>query len=424
MKEPAAAEPQGSPPETKPPLKEQLSPEVSLRSAVCARWALVAMLLVLLCQWTTVTFNYSGRWSGLFVTGERFPPPAAIAQDVYVHPGAGYDGQFYRIVAHDPWQQRGFGKAIDVERLRYQRILVPALAWILGMGHDAWIDGAYIAVILAFLFTGTYGLSLWLQRAGHAPAWALLFVAIPATAISLERMTIDIATAALAVLLVVLGRDRLVWSTVLLAAACLNRETGLVLVAAAVMVELTHRAWKRAAVLALAILPMGIWYLFLPASPGTGLKAGGMVPSWLGSKLGLGILERLWNPPLYELAGSWEPLVRQLDRVALVGMLLVLVLAAGVIWRTPRQWGFVEFGVLLHLLLFFAVNSMFFWNAVHGYARPFGPLFALLLIHFRPSAAGFALAIAAMVMVNLRVGFDLLWQVRGVVEGLGTLVPR
>jgi hypothetical protein len=419
MRDPAAAEPQGALPETKP-VPKKLSPPS--RSAVCAGWSAVAVLLVLMCQWITVTFNYSGRWSGLFVIGERFLPPAAIAQDVHVHPGAGYDGQFYRVVAHDPWQQRGFGKAIDEARLRYQRILVPALAWTVAIGHDTWIDGAYIGVILGFLFAGTYGLGLWLQRAGHAPAWALLFMAIPATAISLDRMTIDIATTALAVLLVVLGRDRLAWSMILLAAACLNRETGLLLAAAAVMVELSHRAWKRAAVLASAALPMGIWYLFLPASAGEGLKAGGTVPSWLARKLGLGIVERLWDPPVYGMAGSWEPLVRQLDRVALVGMLLALALAIVVIWKTPRKWGFVEFVLLLHVLLFFAVNSLRFWDAVHGYARPFGPLFAMLLIYFRPRAAGFALAIAAMGLVNLRVGFDLLWQIRGIADGLGAVV--
>ena len=46
-------------------------------------------------------------------------------------PSPGYDGQVYHLIAHDPWMRRGSAEAIVYPTFRYQRILVPALAWML-----------------------------------------------------------------------------------------------------------------------------------------------------------------------------------------------------------------------------------------------------------------------------------------------------
>ena len=87
--------------------------------------ALLAALLVLAWQATTVHFNYAGNWTGLFCTGASLPvPPELDAGTVRsVHP-IGYDGQMYRYIAHDPFFQRDYARYVDDDRLRYRRCLL------------------------------------------------------------------------------------------------------------------------------------------------------------------------------------------------------------------------------------------------------------------------------------------------------------
>ena len=76
-------------------------------------------------------FNYAGNWTALFMTGDLSPTPPAELPRTYVFPGSyGYDGQFYRYVAHLPWFRADWARYFDSPRMRYYRILVPALAWL------------------------------------------------------------------------------------------------------------------------------------------------------------------------------------------------------------------------------------------------------------------------------------------------------
>ena len=81
--------------------------------------------------------------------------------------------------------------------LRYRRILVPALAWALALGRDSAIHAAYLAVILGFVFLGVYWLARAIESRGRHPAWGLMFVIMPASLVSMDRMTVDVALAAL-----------------------------------------------------------------------------------------------------------------------------------------------------------------------------------------------------------------------------------
>src|ERR1035441_10957023 len=90
------------------------------------------MLAVLSWQAATVHFNYGGNWTALFMTGEFHPPPPHLAGHTYLFKAStGYDGQFYRYVAHAPWYRADWARYYDSPRLRNERILVPALAWVL-----------------------------------------------------------------------------------------------------------------------------------------------------------------------------------------------------------------------------------------------------------------------------------------------------
>src|SRR5271170_3248559 len=136
---------------------------------------LLAVAILWSCQFLTVHYNYAGNWTALFRIRSSMPVPAFLkGEELYTFPGTqGYDGQVYHLIAHDPWMRRGSADAIVYPAFRYQRILVPALAWILALGQDRWIHATYFAVILGFAFLGVYWLSQFAMRAGRSAAWGL-----------------------------------------------------------------------------------------------------------------------------------------------------------------------------------------------------------------------------------------------------------
>jgi hypothetical protein len=210
--------------------------------------ALAGALLAGCWQAATVHFNYGGNWTALFCTGSFFPTPPGLAAGTYTFKGSnGYDGQFYRYVAHDPWLQKGWSKYRDQPLLRRSRIVVPALAWILAGGQDPCIDAAYIAVVLLCIGLGIYWLARYLTSLHLNPAWALVFLLIPGTLISIDRLTIDIALIALTVARVwYIRSDSPVRLYVVLVLAGLTRETGLLLAGARCVHALRERRWRKA----------------------------------------------------------------------------------------------------------------------------------------------------------------------------------
>jgi hypothetical protein len=165
-----------------------------------AAYGLAGVLLALLGQFLTVQFNYGGDWSGLFYTGPKIVIPESLGETVYRAPdSAGFDGQFYHLIAHDPLLRKGYASSVDNPRLRWRRILVPALASFLSLGHSRWVDPAFFAVMSGFVFLGVYWMSRIAVELALPPAFGLMFLLLPAVFMALERMTIDLALAAFAV---------------------------------------------------------------------------------------------------------------------------------------------------------------------------------------------------------------------------------
>ena len=100
--------------------------------------------LVLLWQFLNVHYNYRDDWTALYDTGAfRRIPPAISNEQIYLFNGSpGYDGQFYHFIAHDPWMRHGTASYVDNPRLRWRRILVPALAWLAALGQPDYVDSA------------------------------------------------------------------------------------------------------------------------------------------------------------------------------------------------------------------------------------------------------------------------------------------
>jgi hypothetical protein len=390
--------------------------------AVSAAWAVAAVAVFILWQALTVHYNRGGNWTALFLSGQDFPIPPDLARGTYRFPGLGYDGQMYRNVAHDPFMQRGYAHYLDFPAERYHRILVPALAYLLATGHQSRIDVSYIAVIALFAFLGAYWLGQWAALAAMNPAWSLAFLLVPATLISMDRLTVDIALAALCVGFAVYWRTAS-WAALfmVLASACLARETGLLLVAGVCLSELLQRRFARALGWAFAALPMFGWYLLMQRRVSEKSSIG-LLHSWL-VHWGAWPFALLRHPPRYPLPHALELIARSGDVVALMAIILASVLAFLLLRAqslTPMAISAAIFGALV-----FVLTPKGFWEDVNGYARVWSPLLILIAL---PSVARVTnarlpwwMGLVPLVLVDLRLGMQFASPTGNIVHGILTL---
>ena len=235
-------------------------------AALCTGMVCTGMLLLWQCL--TVHYNYRDDWTALYNTGAyRRIPPGIGNEQVWQFAGSqGYDGRFYHFIAHDPWLRQGTAAFVDNPRLRWRRILVPALAWLCVLGQSDFVDSAYFGVLLGFVFLGAYWLSRYFERYNLPPWWGAAFALVPAVLISMDRATVDVALAALCVGFALYAAAEPSWKVYpVLALAPLARETGLCLVVAFAVVQLRGRNWRGALLAAAAAVPFFAWILFMDA---------------------------------------------------------------------------------------------------------------------------------------------------------------
>jgi len=229
--------------------------------------ALVATLLACIWLIADVEIVDAGHLNGLFYTGKNAKLPPAIDSQTYrVQDQYGYDGEFYYLIAHDPLNHRGFLAYVDTPRYRWRRIGLPALAHLLAFGKDAWIDQAYVGLQLLLVFLGAWWLARYAQLLGRSVVWGVAFLVIPAVAVSLDRMTVDLPLAAVCVGLLYYSRNHSGprWPAyVLLVAAPLIRETGIVLIVAWCLFWLIKKDRSAAIDGALCALPAIGWWAFV-----------------------------------------------------------------------------------------------------------------------------------------------------------------
>jgi len=139
----------------------------------CILVAIAAILPVSVWTVARIQYAFGGNWTAPFTTGTVSPVPPELAGGTYHVEGTGYDGQFYRYLAHDPFLRRGYARYLDSPQLRARRLLVPALAWLFASGRDEWIDKAYIAVEMLFVGLGVYWCARLLAGRGRPAAWGL-----------------------------------------------------------------------------------------------------------------------------------------------------------------------------------------------------------------------------------------------------------
>jgi hypothetical protein len=366
--------------------------------------AIVAVAIAFGFQALTVRYNYNGNWTGLFCIGGRQPQPPDLGQ-LYQFPGSfGYDGQFYRLIAHDPWISHRYSHYIDNPRYRYSRILVPALAYLLAGGHDRWIDPAYLVVNLVFLFLGVYWTAEIAQRWSWSAWTGLLFLTVPATIVSIDRLTIDLAMAALCVGYIALRRFSAGWF-VLLAVGGLCRDIGFLLILAACLDGLRVREYRRAGLAVLAAAPGLLWLVF------EFLHTSSQPRDYLSLVPLAGFASGVLHPYPYSFAPAMNGLAQALDYLALPAVPVSL----WCLWRL-RAAAVEHPELLLCALPLVFVNVPEAWVHVYAFGRTMSPFWIFLAL--RAAERRFWYALLPLPLLDLRIGLQLGDQLVGIARGL------
>ena len=385
--------------------------------ARCFAVAATGTALVLLWLALTVRYNFGGNWTGLFCTGANQRVPAdLLAEKLYTFPAtSGYDGQFYHYIAHDPLGRTQLPGYIDAPQLRYRRILVSGLAYLAAVGQGRFIDAAYFTVVLGFVFLGCYWTSRFAVLHRRHPLWGFLFLAVPAVLISIDRMTVDVALAALCVGVAVFaaeGRGHPL--LLLLIAAPLVRETGLAVPAAYCFWVLLRGERSRAICGALTVLPFAAWCVYVQ------LHFGDQGFGWLPSAPLRDLAGVVLHPYPYPWGPAMNAVVLSEDLLALAGSLAAIGLSFRFGLRRSGsllEYMIVAFGVLGLALAVFGSRDV--WIQAYGYARVLSALFVLLALRSLERRTWSDLA--PVLLVLPRIGMQVLPQVVAVVRGVVAL---
>ena len=370
-------------------------------AAAAAMWA---------WQFLTVHYNYGGNWTALFRIRAGMPVPEFLkSEKLYIFQDQGYDGQVFHLMAHDPWMRKGSREAIAGASFRYQRILIPALAWALALGRDEWVHAAYFAVILGFAFLGVYWMALLADRAGLNAWWGWAFALMPATITSIDRMTVDIALAALVAGFAFYAGKAPVWRVALvLTCAALTRETALPVIAGYAAYLFTRREIRGAVWVCASALPALAWFVYLNR----------LGPSTVGGFVGLvplsGFFERVIHPAAYALPAFKAGVGKVFDYAALGGIALAMALTARLAMR--REWSAQSAAAYGMAIAVVFLHDRSVWEDAYAFGRVLTPLLLLVAVLYwarRPW-----LAIAPVALVDARVALNLATQISGVVRGV------
>lgn len=341
---------------------------------------MLALLLGLSWEATLVYRLHRGNWTSLFYHGQerRGLPQEPAFGGTYIFPDdVGFDGQYYRIIAHDPFLTRGLTRHIDQPINRYRRILVPLMAFILAFGQQRYVDAAFLATMLLFVFLGVYWLGRYAVLFHHSPAWGLAFLLAPGTLAELERASIDTALTALTIGFALYLREQSRYRLLaIMVMAALCRETGFLLILACAGSALLQQRWRCLSLSCVSALPALAWYAFVrlrnPAEPNLSLMR---VPL-------TDLLRDVMHHNVgYVKSGAW--LVQLLYYVAVLGTLLAIAFA---IRLSFKQWKNAE---VLAMLGFALVGLLLqppgFWMQPYHFGRVLAPLTVLLALGYFPT---------------------------------------
>jgi hypothetical protein len=340
-------------------------------SGAPALWFLLILSVTLAYQAVYARTMTRGDWTGLFFSGAAFPVPAEVGG--YSYPGSGYDGQMYRLIAHDPLARKGYWDLTDGARYRSRRVLIPLLAALAGGGSPRRVDFAFIGITDLILALG--GVCFVRLAQGRCPPLvaAALYLLIPAVVASTDRMVLDgpLMVGFLAVW--VLYRDRRTGLLFLvLAMVPLMRETGICVTAGVGLAYLLARKYRHVAATALTLIPSAAWWWFATVH-----SRPAPFPSLLSIPL---VPQVLWllGPPRGPLAPARSSLPGILYAIAGLCLLIAFAWFGRALWEAMRSGKWDE-GTLLILpfaLLAACTGSQPIMDEPYAFMRVNSPLLA------------------------------------------------
>ena len=334
-----------------------------------AYWIATCLFLGLVAS----KFSAQTGFTGLIRFGETWETkrsPALIGLPIAtVSQSSGYDGQFYAQLALDSLlQDSKTSTALDAPAYRARRILLPALAAVVGVGNPWWILQVYALLnvvcwlVLAWLIRSTFPDAGWLAFA----RWAGCMFGMGALE-SVRQSLVDLP-AMLLLTLAIMGHDRARsgQSTSWLALACLAKESSFV---GALALSADSPRWpfltkRKAILLAVAAIPLIAWSLYVSYRlPNAADTSGTGNLTWPL----LGMIQQIRTCLTAIANGDW-------DGRYTMGLLAVISLGtqAYVLWRTPilkSSWWRV--GAAYALLILFL--SSWVWSGYWAACRALLP---------------------------------------------------
>ena len=317
---------------------------------VTVHLAVIAMLLVSVGQY----YRPGTGLTYLIQFGDQFDArtlPAVRDAPHYVHPGSGYDGQFYAQLAVSPLlRDRSIDTALDSPTYRARRILFSWTAYVLGLGRPAWILHAYaVQNILVWLLLA-WVLLRWFP-VGDPKSFLLWFGSLFSYGLisSVRFALLDGPALLLLALAVAAFEQRRHWlAGALLGASGLGRENtilaGLLLMRR--LPRTRSQAVRLITALGLVVVPLLIWLSYLsvlyPSSGTAGLSNFAMPLTAYGAK---------WQSTIAELrVDGWDSFAR-FSLLSLISLTVqALYLCVRVQWAEPWWRVGVVYGILMVVL--------------------------------------------------------------------------
>ncbi len=386
---------------------------VAARSWVAVALPVLIAACVMCVAVSARVLHYDGNVTGFVKFGtlfEAFTHPPADAVLSTSGTGAGYDGQFFYVMARDPLlvhdrtvdslaeapqNERSPVLGSPTQAYRLLRVAYPASVFLISRAFGLTIPWSMIVVNVLVALALTAGVAYYAWRRGFSTLWALTLGLLPGVLLATRRDLGDpLATAAALGGLLAWGSGRRKLGVGLLVVAVLGREE-MMAVVIGLAIEAGVRAWRRRATPGAArdvlrnawpitVIPTAAyaaWFAYVSVRTGGSVDGPGM------------------SLPLANFAREFQTLASQPTGMAAWEgtYMVVMLLATAAALRTLRS-GVSALSVAVSLLAASLLVAPF--NDIWGDARDSLPVLALLLIigleRRDRTALGICVAAAAM----------------------------
>lgn len=362
-------------------------------------------LLGLLILVTAALWHYDGNVSALLHMDATFGTDQGVASGVVLYTDGGYDGMAYYQIARDV-PALFFGGEITFDSpYRFQRILFPLLGFLLSLGQDEWLPLAFLVINLLAAI-GSFLLLTSITKKVNVHTLTVLWN--PAILVGLLFSLTEPVSIFFILLFFWLfersGRRIDLASVLALTLSLLARETTIFLIVLLGLWFLWKRQWKDALYLALPILLMFGWQVFLEIRFGDiGFQANNNVidPPFVG----------VWYALQWAMTEQGIQQMYRFSSLALLAVVLPLFVLLSRDWLRKRT----RIGLLPFLLSGLTVTMLcmdsHMWGVITSIGRvvtPFYPVYALFASE-RDSGALRLLSLL-LILVSCTAAIGIAWQ--------------